>query len=140
MAIENGIGLSFKILFLYNTQHNKWIVSPFKMVSETQNVNCSSFKISASTNDINRQYNTWKYSLENIKESTGLLNIKFFDKKFKKLHNLFNPYQSNELLLNAKKIVNKKVLGSGKKKSVKKKSIKKKSIKKKSIKKKSENL
>ena len=129
--LENGVGLTFKILFLYNPRHNKWIVSPFKVVSETQNVDCSAFKICASNNDIEKQYRTWKYSLENAKGYTGLINIKFLDKKFKKLHNLFNPQQSNELIIKAKKIAMENIMAGGyisiNKQSKKKQSVNKQS-------------
>lgn len=121
---ELGTGLSLKILILYNHKNKKWIVSPFKMVSEThRNVNCRSFGQSATTNDINRQFNSWKYGLEKNKENLGLVNYKYLDSKFRSWPNLFNANQSNQLLLAAKKI-NKIATGSGTKK-VKKNSKKK---------------
>jgi len=145
-ALETGIGLSFKILFLYNTKCKKWIVSPFKIVSETEGVDCSAFKISASNDDIGRQYNIWKKSLfKEDSTNVGILNIKFLDNKFKNFPNLFKLEQTHELIIKAKKLAMSNIIkehplknGSAfkkKKKSKKKKSKKKKSKKKKSKKK-----
>ena len=102
--LENGIGLSFKILFLYNTKYKKWIVSPFKIVSETNGVNCSAFKISASTDHVGKQFSIWNKTLEKKDPYTGILNAKFLNNKFKLLPNLFNLHQTNEILIKAKQI------------------------------------
>ena len=123
---ELGIGFSFKILILYNHKNKKYIVSPFKMVSLTDNdVNCRSFGQAASTDDINQQFNAWKYGLEKHGPGLGLVNQRFLDPKFKSWPNLFNPEQSNQLLLKAKHINRMSNVGKGKKKpSTRKKSIK----------------
>jgi hypothetical protein len=135
---ELGVGFSFKILILYNHKNKKYIVSPFKMVSVTDNdVNCRAFGQSASTDDVYQQFNAWKYEMKKHGDRIGLVNYRFLDPKFKDLPNLFTPDQSQQLLTEAKRINNSTNSGGSKKKSVKKKSVKKKSVKKKSVKKKS---
>jgi hypothetical protein len=123
---ELGVGFSFKILILYNHKNKKYIVSPFKMVSITDNsVNCRSFGQAASTDDINQQFNAWKYGLERHGPGLGLVNQRFLDPKFKSCPNLFNSEQSNQLLLKAKHINSMYTDDKDKKKpSARKKSIK----------------
>ena len=146
---ELGIGITYKMLILHNAD-NGWIVSPFKMVSQTEpGVNCSVFGKAATNNDIQLQFNTWKYGLRNLGKDIGIVNYKYLNKKYRDYPNLFTPQQSNELLIEAKKINrgdsgnsgNKSFKKFNNKKSFKKKSFKKfnnkKSFKKRSFKKKS---
>jgi hypothetical protein len=138
--LELGKELHFKILIIYNNDLKKWIVVPYKMVSRpNDDVRCDSFALSATTDDINRQYKVWQQGIEQYKEKLGVLNIKYLDEQYKSLPNLFGA-NAKELISNAQMIISngsqsiKK--GSGKKKSSKKKSSKKKSSKKKIVRKK----
>ena len=102
---ELGTGITFKILMLYNHKNKQWIVSPFKMVSQTEHgVDCSAFSKSATNNDVKYQFYTWKNGLENIGKDIGVVNYKYLDKKYRNLKNLFTPEQSNQLLIKAKQI------------------------------------
>ena len=86
---ELGTGITFKILMLYNYSNKKWIVSPFKMVSQTEHgVDCSAFGRSATNNDVRFQYDTWKNGLERAGKYIGVVNYKYLDKKYHRVLNL----------------------------------------------------
>ena len=126
---ELGTGITFKILMLYNYANDKWIVSPFKMVSQTEHgVDCSAFGRSATNNDVEFQFNAWKNGLERAGKYIGVVNYKYLDKKYRNYPNLFTPDQSNQLLTKAKQI-NKEFGTGGSKKKSRKKSKKKSSKK-----------
>jgi hypothetical protein len=138
--LELGKELHFKILIIYNHELKKWLVVPYKMVSRpNDDVRCDSFALSATTDDVNRQYKVWQQGIENYKNKLGVLNLKYLDEKYKSLPNLFGEQRSKELISNAQMIIsdlpNISKKGSGKKGSGKKGSGKKGSGKKKSIKK-----
>ena len=104
---EMGKYISFKILFIYNYEIKKWIVSPFKLASHPYgNVNCDAIALSATTDDINRQYNIWHYGLRKYGDDAGILNIKFVDKKYKDMPNLLEG-RSDKLLNMIKLILDK---------------------------------
>ena len=106
--VENkvlGTKVTYKMLILYNHRNKKWIVSPFKMVSNPPyGVRCDSFARSATTSNVDDQYRIWKSGLLQHGRNLGIVNFKYTDPKFKDLLNLFSPYQSNQILLKAKSI------------------------------------
>jgi hypothetical protein len=123
--VENkvlGTKVTYKMLILYNHINKKWIVSPFKMVSNPPHgVRCDSFARAATTEYINEQYNIWKNGLSHHAKNLGIVNFKYTDPKFKNFPNLFSPSQSNQILSLAKSISG----GSVKLKSKKSKKSKK---------------
>ena len=103
---ESGKDLSFKILVIYNKHKKKWIVLPYKMVSTpSDDVNCKAFALSATTDDLNRQYNVWNKGLEENKGKVGILNHKFLNEHYKTLPNLFGEEKSKHLLDTAHEIL-----------------------------------
>jgi hypothetical protein len=130
---ELGKGVSFKIIFIYNHKLKKWLVVPFKIVSKpTNGVLCDSFSLSATTDDINRQYTHWAKGLHKHNLNLGVLNLNYFDESYKSLENLFSKQQTTNLLTTANNIINNKISGGYAKKSIKKinKKASKKSLKK----------
>jgi hypothetical protein len=127
-----GTGVTYKMLILYNHIHKKWIVSPFKMVSNPPyGVRCDSFGRSATTSNVMEQYQIWRKGLNKHGSNLGIVNFKYTDPKFKDLPNLFTPSQTNQILIKAKGIS-----GGSKKKVKSKRGSKKKVLRKKSSKKK----
>ena len=140
--LELGKELHFKILIIYNHELKKWLVVPYKMVScPNDDVRCDSFALSATTDDVNRQYKVWQQGIENYKNKLGILNLKYLDERYKSLPNLFGEQRSKELISNVQMIMsdlpnkNFDKKGSVKKNSIKKGSSKKGSVKKGSVKK-----
>ena len=128
---ELGKELHFKILILYNKELKKWLVVPYKMVSKpTDDVRCDSFALSATTDNIGRQYKVWNQGLERYRTKLGVLNYKYIDEKFKTLPNLFGAERSNLLITKAQIMISnlipdkKKSKRGGAKKKSKKKSKK----------------
>ena len=77
---ELGKELHFKILIIYNKELKKWLVVPYKMVSKpTDDVRCDSFALSATTDNIGRQYKVWNQGLERYRTKLGVLNYKYID-------------------------------------------------------------
>jgi hypothetical protein len=134
--ITLGINVTYKMLILYNYKYKKWIIAPFKMVSTPpKGVRCDSFARSATTNNVNEQYNIWKVGLKRHKGNLGVVNFKYTDDKFKNLPNLFTPNQTNYLLTEAKRI-NMRLGGRSRKKPSRKKTSRKKTSRKKTSRKK----
>jgi len=103
---EIGDSISFKILIIYNKASDKWVVLPYKMVSTpSDNVICKAFALSATTDDVNRQYSVWSKGLEENKGDVGVLNYKFLDEHYKSLPNLFGEDRSKQLLDTASEIL-----------------------------------
>jgi hypothetical protein len=124
---EIGKYISFKILFIYNYDIDKWIITPFKLVSHPySDVNCDAIALSATTDDSNRQYNIWIQGLRKFGDTTGILNLKFVDKKYIGMPNLFGD-KSSILLDMIKSLVgspNKKIIKRTSKKIAKRTSKK----------------
>jgi len=105
---DNMIGkyLDFKIIMIFNKKLNKWVISPYKVVSKPNNdVRCDSFSLSATTDLVDRQFNVWNQGLDRNKEKLGILNIKYFNEHFKSLPNLFGDTRSKFLIDRAEGII-----------------------------------
>ena len=123
--VQLGMNLTFKMLIIYNPNCKKWLIVPYRIRSETGGeVNCSTIAISATNDNIGYQYKIWLNGLNKYGKDIGVLNMVYFDEKFKELPNLFRDYQTNTIMNQAKKLAN--TIG-GKKKSKKKSKKKKKS-------------
>ena len=128
--LELGKELHFKILIIYNHELKKWLVVPYKILSQpNDDVKCDSFALSASTGDVNRQYKVWQQGIETYKNKLGVLNLKYLDERYKSLPNLFGEQRAKELISDAQMIIS-DLPNSIKKTSIKKGSEKKNSIKK----------
>jgi hypothetical protein len=100
-----GTKVTYKMLILYNHLNKKWIVSPFKMVSNPPyGIRCDSFARSATTSNVMEQYHIWKKGLIKHGSNLGIINFKYTDPKFKNLLNLFTPSQTNQILIKAKSL------------------------------------
>ena len=77
--VENkvlGTKVTYKMLILYNHRNKKWIVSPFKMVSNPPyGVRCDSFARSATTSNVDDQYRIWKSGLLQHGRNLGIVNF-----------------------------------------------------------------
>ena len=134
--LELGKELHFKILIIYSNELKKWLVVPYRMVSKpTDDVRCDSFALSATTNNVARQYKIWMQGLERYNTKIGILNYKYLNEHYKTLPNLFGQERSNTILTSAQMLLDDILQQKSSKTKSTKKTPKKKSSKTKSTKK-----
>lgn len=121
-SVQLGNNLTFKVLIFYNPTCKKWLVVPYRIRSEMSgDIRTDSFALSATTDNVFNQYNTWIEGFERYGKNIGILNMKYYDKKFADLPNLFRHQQIKQIMENVNKLIkggSKKTVG-GKKKSKK---------------------
>ena len=103
---ELGSEIHFKVILIHNKKLNKWVVSPYKIVSQVSDKKqCYTFAMSASSDSVERQYSVWEKGLEMLKDNLGILNLKYYDEHFKSFPNLFSKEQSDNLMSEIHNIV-----------------------------------
>ena len=98
--------IHFKVLLVHNKKLKKWIVAPYKIVSQVEDKRqCYPFSMAASTDDVARQYDVWENGVKMMKTNLGVLNLKYYDEHFKSFPNLFSDEQNKFLLEEVHNIV-----------------------------------
>ena len=96
---ELGSEIHFKVILIHNKKLNKWVVSPYKIVSQVvDKKQCYTFAMSASSDNVERQYQVWEKGVELLKDNLGILNLKYYDEHFKSFPNLFSEEQNKHLM------------------------------------------
>ena len=96
---ELGSEIHFKVILIHNKKLNKWVVSPYKIVSQVvDKKQCYTFAMSASSDSVERQYQVWEKGVELLKDNLGILNLKYYDEHFKSFPNLFSKEQNDRLM------------------------------------------
>lgn len=103
--LELGKHITFKILIIYNHKNKKWIVSPFKLTSVPNNLNCTVFAKAATESDVSEQFNIWNNGIDTFGLDLGLVNFRYLSRKFHDSPNLFSEEQTNNLLTKVKSLI-----------------------------------